>query len=115
VTWDVQEQAIWQHSLGKPLVEIAENITADGGPYSEKTIWRWLGRWNERLDALGSLAWQQALRIFPHLELPSGAAKPRSEWGWLLDAWEQVMKAHPIENLLSWLYRHHGSLSAAPG
>jgi hypothetical protein len=114
-TWDVQEQAIRQHSLGKPLVEIAESLPAAGGPYSEKTIWRWLGRCNEHLDVLGSLAWQQALQIFPHLDLPVGAARPRSEWGWLLDAWEQVNNAHPIENLLSWLYRRHFSLSAAPG
>ncbi len=115
VSWDVQEQAIGQHSLGKPMVEIADHLTASGGPYCEKTIWRWLGRWNKRLNALGTLAWQQALRILPHLKLPVGEAKPRSEWGWLLDAWQQVAQAHPIETLLSWLYQQRFSLSAAPG
>jgi hypothetical protein len=114
VTFDVQEQALRQHSLGAPLVEIAESLKAAGGPYCEKTIWRWTSRWNKRLKAMGSLAWQQALRILPHLEIPTGSAKPSTEWGWLLDAWAQVRNEHTIESILSWFYRYR-SLAAAPG
>jgi hypothetical protein len=115
VTFEVQEQVIKQHSEGMPLAEIAENLTAAGSPYCEKTIWRWTSCWHERLEDLGSLAWEQALKLCPHLELPPGAAKPRSEWAWLFNAWDQVTAAHPIENLLSWLYRRHLSLAVASG
>jgi hypothetical protein len=114
VAFEVQEQALRQHSLGKPLAEVAENLTAAGGPYSEKTIWRWVSCWNRILKDLGALAWEQALKLCPHLKLPVGAAKPRSEWGWLLDAWDQAGGAHQVENLLTWFYRYR-SLAAAPG
>jgi hypothetical protein len=115
VSWDVKEQVIREHSEGVSLAKTAANLDAAGGPYSEKTIWRWTIQCGKLFKDLGSLAWEQALRVCPHLELPAGAAKPRSEEGWLLGIWEQVMKAHPIENILSWLYRRHCSLSVAPG
>jgi hypothetical protein len=115
VAFDVQEQAVKQHSEGMSLAEIAESLTAAGSPYCEKTIWRWTSCWHERLENLGSVVWEQALKLCPHLEFPKGASKPHSEWGWLFIAWDQVKAAHPIENLLSWLYRRRFSLATAPG
>jgi len=115
VSWDVKEQVIRERSEGVSLIGVAANLDAAGGPYSEKTIWRWTTQCDTLLKDLGSLAWEQALKLCPHLDLPAGAAKPRSEWGWLLNAWGQMMNAHPIENILSWLYRRHCSLSVASG
>ena len=115
VSWDVKEQVIRERSESVSLAKVAASLDAAGGPYSEKTIWRWTIKCNKLLKDLGSLAWEQALKLCPHLDFPAGAAKPRSEWGWLLAIWEQVMSFYPIENLLIWLSRHHCSLSAAPG
>jgi hypothetical protein len=115
VSFDVKERVVREHAEGASLAEIAANLAVAGGPYSEKTIWRWTIKCNKLLKDLGSLVWEQALKVCPHIDLPVGATKPRSEWGWLLNIWDQTMSLHPIENMLSRLYRLQCSLSVAPG
>jgi predicted nucleic acid-binding Zn ribbon protein len=118
VAWDVQEQAVKQQATGRSLAQVADTLRASGGPYSDKSLWRWASGWNKRLKDLGPVVWEHVLSFVPHLQIPVGTAKPHSEWGWLFNIWDQMMEMYPqstAESLMNWFYRQHCSLSVASG
>ncbi|WP_044664921.1 hypothetical protein [Syntrophaceticus schinkii] len=91
--WEVQEEVMRKQTKGQSLTQVAGELTAAGGPYSEKSLWRWTTRWNRLLRDSGNIFWTQILRVLPHIQLPVGKMKPRTEWGWLFKIWDQVRQS----------------------
>ncbi|MEW6064262.1 hypothetical protein P378_09320 [Desulforamulus profundi] len=106
ISLDLQEKVIRQQAEGKTLVQLSEELEVPGGPFSEKTIWRWIRTWNKDLVNYVSVVWKFILEFIPHLQLPVGTNKPRQEWGWLFYAWDQLKAKFPriaVGSMLSWL------------
>jgi hypothetical protein len=117
--WDIQETVLREQATGASLADAAENLDdVPGGPYTEKTLWRWVSRWNRELPRWTPAVWSFLLERIPHAKIRVGAKKPRQEWEWLFDAWDQMQAKAPKpqgENLLQWLYRQAHSVAAAVG
>lgn len=114
--WEVQEEVVRRQTTeGQSLIRVAGELAAAGGPYSEKSLWRWTTRWNRFLRDSGYMFWTQLLRILPHLQLPTGKMKPRAEWGWVFKIWDQVKAKFEDEGLFNWLYRQQKSMALALG
>lgn len=113
--WEVQEEVMRKQTKGQSLTQVAGELTAAGGPYSEKSLWRWTTRWNRLLRDSGNIFWTQILRVLPHIQLPVGKMKPRTEWGWLFKIWDQVKAEFGDDKLFNWLYRQQKSMALAPG
>ena len=107
--WNIQETVLRKQVAGASLADVAENLDdVPGGPYAEKTLWRWTSRWSSELQQWIPVVWAFVLERFPHIRIPVGENKPRQEWAWLFNAWDQ-MRAKVLEiqreNMLQWLYR----------
>jgi len=106
VAVDVQEQVVCQSDKGVPMRIISAQLELPTEPYSEKSLWRWKKRWDQRKEMVEPLFWQKILSHVPHLHLPKGARRPHSSWGWLFSVWEMV-RAHftgnPRVGCLQWL------------
>lgn len=117
--WDIQETVLREQATGASLADAAENLDdVPGGLYTEKTLWRWVSRWNRELPRWTPAVWSFLLERIPHAKIRVGAKKPRQEWEWLFDAWDQMQAKAPKpqgENLLQWLYRQAHSVAAAVG
>jgi hypothetical protein len=113
--WEVQEEVVRQQIKGQSLTQVAGELKAAGGPYSEKSLWRWTTRWNRLLRDSGNIFWTQILRILPHIQLPVGKMKPRTEWGWLFKIWDKVKAEFGDDKLFNLLYRQQKSMALAPG
>lgn len=86
----VEEEVLRKRSEGESLVKLASTLVASGGPYSERTLWRWTTIWDQKLARVASTLWKYILTSMPHLILPVGKCKPRDEWGHLFSAFKQL-------------------------
>lgn len=107
VALNIQEQVVQAQDHGDSLANIAEGSGSfPGGPYSEKSLWRWTKGWKERLDRFEDKVWEWLLKRCPHLSLPEGSI--HSNWEWFFKVWQQVQQHLPdCMNLhfLHWLHR----------
>ena len=56
--WDIQETVLREQAAGASLANAAENLDdIPGGPYTEKTFWRWVSRWNKELPRWTPAVW----------------------------------------------------------
>ena len=122
VAWEIKDEVIRQQSSGIALATIAETMKTSAGKFSEKTLWRWSRAFREDMgaDVQESLAkeWTFVLEQLPHMLLPVGVSKPKSESAWLFRAWDQVREVLPERfslGILEWLYRIKRSLAMAVG
>lgn len=90
VTWDVIEEVVKKNEEGTSLNDIAKEIVPPVGPYSERTLWRWKKTWEELLDRHSDFMWEWFLKRVPHLCLPVGAEKPKTNRGYLFRIFEQA-------------------------
>ncbi|MFN7142110.1 MAG: DUF6431 domain-containing protein [Limisphaerales bacterium] len=84
VALDVQEEIV-ESQQGESLSTVAaltEHLP--GGFYSEKTLWRWVRKWNDRLHAIEPQLWEWVFRHDAHIQLP------RHRHGWT--AWRQIWR-----------------------
>lgn len=105
---DIKEEVILQSCEQRSLTEIAEEpLSATGGSYTEKKLWRWLRRWEKR-----RIRQEAQLRS---LLLCQGQAEPlprvqKSVWIELFAIWPHIAGE---ESLLAALLRLERSLSPA--
>jgi hypothetical protein len=112
VAIEVKEDLIRQHEESQSLAEIASKSKVyPGGPYSEKTLWRWTVRWNERLKIHEGQAWSYLLQRCPSPPLPR---ERKSLWQALFQGWDQRKRLgeQPV-GLLQHLYRLVQSMALA--
>lgn len=117
VAIDIKQRIIEQNEEGSSLADIAvESETLPGGPYSEKTLWRWEKRWDDRLVHGQPMIWTWLLRRLPHFHLLKGQARPHTDWQWFLGLWKQV-QSHLLDTshlrFLHFLHRLSRSLTVS--
>ena len=75
--WDIQETVLREQAAGASLADVAEKFDdVPGGPYTEKTLWRWVSRWGRELPQWISAAWAFLLKRIPHAKIRVGAKNP---------------------------------------
>jgi len=105
VDLEMKEQIIEQNESGTSLADLAEQSDVlPGGPYSEKTLWRWTVTWDKRLDPVQPRLWVWLLNHLPHFHLWKGQARPESDWGWFLKLWKQARLLSPTTNSICFLH-----------
>ena len=96
----IHEEVLRKRSEGESLVKIENTLIVAGGPYSERTLWRWTRMWDIRLRIAAAGLWKYILTSMPHLTLLVGKLLPRDEWGHLFSAFKQLReKAGLLEHL----------------
>jgi len=106
---DVKEEMIRQRCENRSLTEIAEEtLSATGGSYAEKTLWRWLRTWENRLARQEARLWSRLLRRGLDEPLPR---ERKSVWDALFAIWPQAASG---ESLLATLLRLDRSTRLAP-
>jgi len=96
----IHEEVLKKRSAGESLVKLASTLVACGGPYSERTLWRWTTIWDQKLARVAATLWKYILTSMPRLKLPVGKCKPRDEWGYLFSAFKQLReKTSLLEHL----------------
>jgi hypothetical protein len=101
----MKEQIIERNENGTSLAVLAEQSDViPGGPYSEKTFWRWTVTWDNRLDQLQPRLWVWLLDRLPHFQLWKGQDRPGSDWGWFLKLWKQAQLLFSTTNSIGFLH-----------
>ena len=96
----IHEEVLRKRSEGESLVKIENTLIVAGGPYSERTLWRWTRMWDIKLRIAAAGLWKYILTSMPHLTLLVGKLLPRDEWGHLFSAFKQLReKAGLLEHL----------------
>lgn len=91
---DVKEEVIRQSGEGRSLAEIASNpLSATGGHYAEKTLWRWLRAWENRRARQEARLW--SLLLFRGLDEPLPRER-NSGWAALFAVWPQAAGGEPL-------------------
>lgn len=97
---DVKEEVIRLTDEGESVPHIAMRSEAfAGGPYSEKTLRRWIHRWRQRFAEHHTRLWAMLLHAGVDRELPR---ERHSDFRALSAAWKAI---HNGENLFSTLLR----------
>ena len=112
VAVEVKEELLLRREEGESLAEIASKSDVyPGGPFSEKTLWRWTVRWNERLKIHEEQVWSYLLQRCPTPSLPR---ERKSPWQALFHGWERLKRLveQPV-GLLQHLYRLAKSMALA--
>jgi hypothetical protein len=105
VDLEMKEQIIEQNENGTSLADLAEQSDVlPGGPYSEKTFWRWTVTWDKRLHQVQPRLWIWLLERLPHFHLWKGQARPGSDWGWFLKLWKHARLLLPTMNSIGFLH-----------
>jgi len=105
VNLEMKEQILEKNDTGTSLAVLAEQSEVlPGGPYSEKTFWRWTVTWDDRLDQHQPGLWVWLLDRLPHVHLWKGQACPQSDWGWFLKLWKQARLLLPATNSICFLH-----------
>lgn len=106
---DVKEEVIRQSCEERSLTAIARGpLSAAGGHYSEKTLWRWLQTWENRRARQEARLW--SLLLFRGLDEPLPRER-KSAWAALFAIWPQATGG---ESLLAALLRLDRSTLLAP-
>jgi hypothetical protein len=106
---DVKEEVIRQSCEHRSLAEIAqESLSAAGGQYAEKTLWRWLRTWENRLAQQEAGLW--SLLLCRGLDEPLSRER-KSAWAALFTIWPQAAGG---ESLLAALLRLDCSTRLTP-
>jgi len=106
---DVKEEVIRQRCEQRSLAEIAkETLSATGGSYAEKTLWRWLRDWEARRARQEAGLW--SLLLCRGLDEPLPRER-KNAWSALFVIWPQTDDG---ESLLSALLRLDRSFALAP-
>lgn len=112
VAVEIKEELILRREEGESIAEIASKSNVyPGGPYSEKTLWRWTVRWNERLKIHEGQVWSYLLQRCP---MPSLPRERTSLWQALFVSWRRFKQMdEPSVGLLQHLYRLARSIALA--
>ncbi|MEC0229765.1 hypothetical protein [Paenibacillus alba] len=96
VALEVQTHILKQQDDGISLADLCADEQLPGGPYTEKTLWRWTKRWREIVEkhSRDFVAW--TLKLVPQAPFPLGSLQP-SLWKWLSRWWVETR-----EQILSW-------------
>lgn len=106
---DVKEEVIRQSCEQRCLAEIAEEpLSATGGSYAEKTLWRWLRTWENRRARQEAGLW--SLLLCRGLDEPLPRER-KSAWAALFAIWPQAADG---ESLLATLLRLDRSTRLTP-
>lgn len=110
---EVKEAVLQGITEGRSLTEIAEDSKGfAGGHYAEKTLWRWLKRWGQRLKAHEEQLWSNMIRGGMDEPLP---CERHSRWRALRAAWSSLHRPESLfhallrldrSSVLSWV-RHN--------
>lgn len=99
---EVKETVTERVAEGRSLTEIAEESKDfAGGHYAEKTLWRWLKRWQERLYTHEEQLWSNIIRGMDE-PLPR---ERTSRWRALLKAWSTLRRSDSLFHALLHLER----------
>lgn len=87
---DVKEVVVRSGEDGSSLTVMAtESVTFAGGPYAEKTIWRWQQCWKRRRDRIHEQIWRTILHDGIDIHLPRERC---SAWKALWMAWSRLSR-----------------------
>lgn len=82
---DVKEAVVRSGEEGRSLTVLAsDSASFAGGPYAEKTLWRWQRCWKRRLNRHEEQIWRTILHCGLEVPLPS---ERRSSWKALWAGW----------------------------
>jgi hypothetical protein len=99
IALDVHEHVLESRACGISLSEAALTSAIPGGPFSERTLGRWVRFWDERLKTFVAKIWHAVLTRLPNVALPQGGHKPKDEWGYLLPLWKRISPLSLLEYL----------------
>lgn len=87
---EIKEDLMQQRAEGTTQSQLSmRSQQYPGGPWSEKSVGRWIRRWNERLNQNKQRFWTWGLHHYHHEPLPK---ERESDWRSLFTWWAKIRK-----------------------